>query len=61
MFSEDIVSVALHPSGLYILLGGGDKVRLLAVLVDDVKIVREINVRGGKEVCQARIQDFDSS
>lgn len=36
-FAEDAYSVALHPSGLTILLGFADKLRLMTVLMDDFR------------------------
>lgn len=37
VFAEDAYSVALHPSGLTILLGFADKLRLMTVLMDDFR------------------------
>jgi hypothetical protein len=38
--------VALHPSGDLVLVGFSDKLRLMAVLLDDLKAVKELAIRG---------------
>ncbi|KAJ3033909.1 Cilia- and flagella-associated protein 57 [Rhizophlyctis rosea] len=48
-FPEEAYSVALHPSGLYLLVGFSDKLRLMNVLTDDVRLFREFPVRGCRE------------
>ncbi|KAI9091005.1 quinon protein alcohol dehydrogenase-like superfamily [Phlyctochytrium arcticum] len=48
-FSEEPYSVALHPSGLYILVGFADKLRLMNVLMDDLRVFREFPLRGCRE------------
>ena len=54
-FSEEATSIALHPSGLYVLVGFMDKLRLMNILIDDIKQFKEFTIRGCKEVnnCQA--------
>jgi hypothetical protein len=47
---EDILSLALHPSGMYIVLGFRDKLRLFHVLADDLMMVREFHLSGCKQV-----------
>lgn len=49
-FAEEAYSVALHPSGLYILVGFSDKLRLMNLLIDDIRTFKEFTVRGCKEV-----------
>ena len=49
-FSEEAFSIAMHPSGLYILVGFSDKLRLMNILIDDIKQFREFPIRGCKEV-----------
>jgi len=49
-FSEEAYSIALHPSGLYILVGFLDKLRLMNILIDDIKQFKEFTVRGCREV-----------
>ncbi len=48
-FSEEAFSVALHPSGLYLLVGFSDKLRLMNILIDDIKQFREFSIRACKE------------
>ncbi|KAJ3228464.1 Cilia- and flagella-associated protein 57 [Clydaea vesicula] len=48
-FPEEAFSVALHPSGLYILVGFSDKLRLMNLLIDDIRPFREFTVRGCRE------------
>lgn len=48
-FSEEAFSIAMHPSGLYILVGFSDKLRLMNILIDDIKQFREFSIRGCKE------------
>ena len=49
-FQEEAYSVALHPSGLFILVGFSEKLRLLNILIDDVRVFKEIAIRGCREV-----------
>ncbi|KXS19851.1 WD40 repeat-like protein, partial [Gonapodya prolifera JEL478] len=49
VFAEEAFSIALHPSGLYVLVGFSDKLRMCCVLVDDVRVVREFTIRGCRE------------
>ena len=49
-FQEEAFSIALHPSGLYIVVGFSDKLRLMNILIDDIRIFKEIIIRGCKEV-----------
>ncbi|XP_066537794.1 cilia- and flagella-associated protein 57 [Hoplias malabaricus] len=48
-FQEESYSVALHPSGLFILVGFSDKLRLMNLLIDDVRTFKEFTVRGCRE------------
>ncbi|KAJ3408017.1 Cilia- and flagella-associated protein 57 [Chytriomyces hyalinus] len=48
-FPEEASSVAIHPSGLYILVGFGDKLRLMNVLIDDVRLFKEFSIRSCRE------------
>ena len=36
-FEEQLTSVALHPSGLFLLVGFSDRLRLLSILMDDFR------------------------
>ncbi|KAK7099818.1 cilia- and flagella-associated protein 57-like [Littorina saxatilis] len=49
VFAEEAYSIALHPSGLYILVGFSDKLRLMNLLIDDIRTFKEFTVRGCKE------------
>lgn len=49
-FTEESYSVAFHPSGLYLLVGFSDKLRLMNVLMDDFRLFKEFGIRGCKEV-----------
>eukprot|EP00051_Salpingoeca_urceolata_P005695 m.76025 g.76025 ORF g.76025 m.76025 type:complete len:1203 (+) comp14501_c0_seq2:245-3853(+) len=48
-FAEEALCVSLHPTGLYALVGFADKLRLLTILIDDMRIVKEFNLRGCRE------------
>ncbi|KAL2919821.1 hypothetical protein HK105_200738 [Polyrhizophydium stewartii] len=48
-FAEEAFSVAIHPSGLYILVGFSDKLRLMNLLIDDIRPFREFTIRGCRE------------
>jgi len=50
IFQEEAYSIALHPSGHYIMVGFNDKLRLMNVLIDDIRIFKEITIRGCREV-----------
>ena len=49
-FAEEAFSVAIHPSGLYILVGFSDKLRLMNLLIDDIRPFKEFTIRGCREV-----------
>eukprot|EP00656_Telonema_subtile_P012646 TRINITY_DN1637_c0_g1_i2.p1 TRINITY_DN1637_c0_g1~~TRINITY_DN1637_c0_g1_i2.p1 ORF type:complete len:1081 (+),score=255.42 TRINITY_DN1637_c0_g1_i2:111-3353(+) len=44
-FSEDSLSVAIHPSSYFLLVGFSDKLRLLSVLMDELRPVREFAIK----------------
>ncbi|TPX47853.1 hypothetical protein SeLEV6574_g02417 [Synchytrium endobioticum] len=48
-FPEEAHCVAVHPSGLYVLVGFSDKLRLCNLLIDDVRVFREFGIRGCRE------------
>ena len=48
-FPEEPHSISLHPSGLYILVGFSDKLRLMNVLIDDLRTIREFSIRSCRE------------
>ncbi|RKP18864.1 WD40 repeat-like protein, partial [Rozella allomycis CSF55] len=49
-FNEDIYSVALHPSGFYVLLGFSDKLKMMSIMSDELRVMKEFPVRACKEV-----------
>ena len=49
-FQEEAYSVAIHPSGLFLLVGFSEKLRLMNVLIDDIRPFKEIMIRGCREV-----------
>ncbi|KAG7229689.1 hypothetical protein INR49_012736, partial [Caranx melampygus] len=48
-FQEEAHSVALHPSGLFILVGFSDKLRLMNLVIDEIRPFREFTVRCCRE------------
>ncbi|KAJ3138825.1 Cilia- and flagella-associated protein 57 [Physocladia obscura] len=48
-FEDEPLSIALHPSGLYVLVGFGDCLKLINVLIDDIRPFWESNIRGCRE------------
>ncbi|CAH8541499.1 unnamed protein product [Heterobilharzia americana] len=48
-FAEEAFSVTLHPSGLYVLVGFSDKLRLMNILIDDIRTFHEFTIRGCRE------------
>uniref|UniRef100_A0A7S4DG22 Cilia- and flagella-associated protein 57 n=1 Tax=Lotharella globosa TaxID=91324 RepID=A0A7S4DG22_9EUKA len=48
-FNEEPYSVAIHPSGFHILVGFIDSLKLLNLLMDDVKLCKEFPIRGCHE------------
>ena len=49
-FPEEPHSVAIHPSGFYLLAGFTDKLKMMHILNDDIRTVRELPIRGCREV-----------
>ena len=39
----------MHPSGLQVLVGFNDKLRLMNLLMDDIRVSKELNIRGCRE------------
>lgn len=50
-FQEEAYSVALHPTGLFILVGFSDKLRLMNLVIDDIRTFKEFMLRSCREVC----------
>ncbi|KAK5641374.1 hypothetical protein RI129_009921 [Pyrocoelia pectoralis] len=44
-FQEDIRGVALHPTGLYTVVGFSDKLRFMTIMIDDFVTTREFPIR----------------
>ena len=51
VFSEETYSLSLHPSSLHILVGFADKLRLMNILMDDFRVLKELSIKACKE-CQ---------
>ncbi|KAJ3149277.1 Cilia- and flagella-associated protein 57 [Geranomyces michiganensis] len=49
IYTEEPHSVSMHPSGLHMLIGFNDKLRLNTILLDDIRVFREVGVRGCRE------------
>lgn len=49
-FSVEAYSIALHPSGLYVLVGFEDKLNLMNLLIDDIKTFQEFDIKSCREV-----------
>lgn len=49
-FQEEPFSLAMHPSGLHIVVGFADKIRLMNLLMDDVRPCHEISIKQCREV-----------
>lgn len=54
-FQEEAYSIALHPTGLFILVGFSDKLRLMNLLIDDIRTFKEFTVRGCRDVGSPRM------
>eukprot|EP00240_Pyramimonas_obovata_P000064 CAMPEP_0118921440 /NCGR_PEP_ID=MMETSP1169-20130426/720_1 /TAXON_ID=36882 /ORGANISM="Pyramimonas obovata, Strain CCMP722" /LENGTH=1196 /DNA_ID=CAMNT_0006862159 /DNA_START=210 /DNA_END=3800 /DNA_ORIENTATION=+ len=50
-FPEEAFSIAFHPSGLHILVGFADKLRMMNLLMDDIRAFKEFGIKGCKECC----------
>ena len=50
VYGEPIYSVAMHPSGLHIIVAFADKLRLLNILMEDLRDVKEFAIRASNEV-----------
>ena len=42
--------MALHPSGLFVLVGFSEKLRLMSLLINDIRPYKEFPIRGCREV-----------
>ncbi|XP_037599098.1 cilia- and flagella-associated protein 57 isoform X4 [Cebus imitator] len=48
-YQEEAYSISLHPSGHFIVVGFADKLRLMNLLIDDIRSFKEYSVRGSRE------------
>ncbi|KAL3272571.1 hypothetical protein HHI36_014041 [Cryptolaemus montrouzieri] len=48
-FQDDLYGVALHPTGLYCIVGFSDKLRYLTIMIDEFTINREFPIRVCKQ------------
>ncbi|CAF3648658.1 unnamed protein product, partial [Adineta steineri] len=48
-FQEEAYTVSIHPSGLFILVGFSDKLKLFTILIDDLRPFKEFSIRGCRE------------
>ncbi len=44
-FPEEAYSVAFHPSGFHLIVGFGDKLRMLNVFAKELKVYKEIPIK----------------
>ena len=50
IFREEPFSVAMHPSGLLLAVGFADKLRLMNLLLDDIRTCHEFPIKQCREV-----------
>lgn len=50
IFQEEPLSLSMHPSGLHLIVGFADKLRLMNLLMDDFKICHDIPIKQCREV-----------
>ncbi|KAK2862634.1 hypothetical protein Q5P01_002167 [Channa striata] len=48
-FQEEAYSLALHPTGLFVLVGFSDKLRLMNLVIDDIRTFKDFAVCGCRE------------
>ncbi|XP_043977088.1 cilia- and flagella-associated protein 57 [Gambusia affinis] len=48
-FQEEAFSVALHPTGLFVLVGFSDKLRLMNLFINDIRTFKEFALSGCRE------------
>mmetsp|Transcript_13687 Transcript_13687/g.36226 ORF Transcript_13687/g.36226 Transcript_13687/m.36226 type:complete len:1228 (-) Transcript_13687:39-3722(-) len=49
-FNEEAYSVAFHPSGFHLIIGFSDKLRLMNLLMEDMKTYKDIPIKACREV-----------
>jgi WD40 repeat protein/chromosome segregation ATPase len=50
-FPDTPLTVTIHPSGLYIVVGFSDKLRVMSLLLDDIRVIKELPIKNCSE-CQ---------
>ncbi|CAN0368637.1 unnamed protein product [Ectocarpus sp. 12 AP-2014] len=50
VFQEEPYSLAMHPSGLHLVVGFTDKLRLMNLLMDDIRTYHEVSIKQCREV-----------
>ena len=50
VFEQEPTCLALHPTGFYMLVGFAESVRYMALLMDDLRVVKEWSVKGARKV-----------
>lgn len=50
IFQEDPLSLAMHPSGLHLVVGFVDKIRLMNILMDDIRVFHDIPIKHCRDV-----------
>ncbi|XP_013975095.1 cilia- and flagella-associated protein 57 isoform X12 [Canis lupus familiaris] len=48
-YQEEAYTISLHPSGHFVVVGFADKLRLMNLLIDDIRSFKEYSVRGCRE------------
>jgi hypothetical protein len=48
-FNEEAQCISFHPSGLHLLVGFSDKLRMLNVLMNDIRPFKEFSIKACKE------------
>ncbi|EQB77501.1 WD repeat-containing protein 65 [Camelus ferus] len=59
-YQEEAYTISLHPSGHFIVVGFADKLRLMNLLIDDIRSFKEYSVRGCKEIRSVAWNSDDS-
>ncbi|XP_057670540.1 cilia- and flagella-associated protein 57 [Diorhabda carinulata] len=54
-FEDDIYSVSLHPTGLYAVISFSDKLRFMTIMIDEIILTKEFNIRNCDMTCFSRM------
>ena len=49
VFTEEVFAISFHPSGLHVLAGFSDKLRLMNLLMDDIRPYKELAIKACRE------------